>query len=148
MSTPLAPRHCSCLWPPSPFLKRLNLECETTFNRCAAENFAELLFQTRELEHVQISHCYMNLVALQIVMNALAENKSVLDMNLGLGVQSFSGTRVIVDMLKRNSTLLHFGNFTVRPCELQFLAYQLRSNPVLRTLNISALYHFFEKPGC
>ncbi|KAL3255862.1 hypothetical protein MRX96_046658 [Rhipicephalus microplus] len=79
-------------------------------------------------------------------MNALAENESVLDMNLGLGVQSFSGTRAIVDMLKRNSTLLHFGNFTVRPCELQFLAYQLRSNPVLRTLNISALYHFFEKP--
>ncbi|KAL3255864.1 hypothetical protein MRX96_046660 [Rhipicephalus microplus] len=129
-----------------PFLKSLNLECETSFNRCAAENFAELLFQTRELEHVQISHCYMNLVALQIVMNALAENESVLDMNLGLGVQSFSGTRAIVDMLKRNSTILHFGNFTVRTCELQFLAYQLRSNPVLRTLNISALYHFFEKP--
>ncbi|KAL3237278.1 hypothetical protein MRX96_048201 [Rhipicephalus microplus] len=129
-----------------PFLKSLNLECETSFNRCAAENFAELLFQTRELKHVQISDCYMNLVTLHIVMNALAENKSVLDMNLGLGVQSFSGTRAIVDMLKRNSTLLHFGNFTVRPCELQFLAYQLRSNPVLRTLNISALYHFFEKP--
>ncbi|KAL1475299.1 hypothetical protein MTO96_037386 [Rhipicephalus appendiculatus] len=59
-----------------PCLKSLLLECKTSFNRSAAEKFAELLLKTRALERVQISHWDMDPVALQTVMNGLAENRA------------------------------------------------------------------------
>ncbi|KAL1463991.1 hypothetical protein MTO96_043073 [Rhipicephalus appendiculatus] len=89
----------------------------------------------------------MDPVALQTVMNGLAENRSVFYMDVEFGEQSFACTRAIADMLKRNSYLIHFGHFAVQPIGLQFLACELWSNPVLRTLKVSPICHAFETPS-
>ncbi|KAH7967990.1 hypothetical protein HPB52_005106 [Rhipicephalus sanguineus] len=129
-----------------PCLNSLLLECETNINSSAGEKFAELLLKTRALERVEMSHFNVDPVALKTVMNGLAKNESVLYMDVEFGALSGACTRAIMDMLKRNATLIHFGHIMVQPFELQLLAYELRSNCVPTSLKVSAICNIFEMP--
>ncbi|KAH7932475.1 hypothetical protein HPB52_024513 [Rhipicephalus sanguineus] len=59
-------------------------------------------------------------------------NESVFYMDVEFGALSGASTRAIMDMLKRNATLIHFGHIMVQPFELQLLGYEMRSNCVLQ----------------
>lgn len=124
-----------------PFLEVLCIESQANMDGSAARRFAKVLTTTHTLRHVQMLACNADSIALATVMRAMKKNQSVSHLDFEFTSNETACIDSLLDVIRYNRTLHHFGYLSTKLSELQVIARELQCNHVLTSFKI------WERPG-
>lgn len=120
----------------TPCLETLCIEVETCIDGSAARRLSRMLATTKTLKRVLLNTASSEPLVMATVMNGLRDNHSVTHFDVEYVSNKPPITQAFLDVIQKNTTLVHFGTINAPKEELEAIAQGMRENRVLTSLRV------------